>query len=175
MVFFMQTIGSGIMNLQTESNLMTKFDTSSYLKLQTLTKEQPLERNSPPSLSLDTGGFIAQFGKSIEELFGYTQQQLMWRHICCLFPKFSEVDLMQSGRLNPLLSYLCHCDHEFDAIDRHGKIVTCNLNFFLIEQNGMPSIRLIVRPVGNPKADMSKDLKLHHEEPAGGFPVLSKE
>lgn len=160
------------MNLQIESNLITKFDTSSYLKLHTLTKEQPLERYSPPSLSLDTDGFIAQCGTSIEDLFGYTQQELMWRHICCLFPKFSEVELMQSGRMNPLLSYLCHCDHEFDAINKQGKIITCNLNFFLMDINGMPSLRLIVRPVSNPKA---KELMLHHEEPAGGCPVLSKE
>lgn len=160
------------MNLQIENNLITKIDTSSYLKLQTLTEEQPLERYSPPSLSLDTDGFIAQCGTAIEELFGYTRQELMWRHICCLFPKFSEVDLMQTGRLNPQLSYLCHCDHEFNAINKRGRVVTCNLNFFLIEHNGMPSLRLIVRPVGNSKANESS---LHHEEPAGGFPVLSKE
>jgi hypothetical protein len=137
------------MDLQIKSNAINKIDTSRFAIHHALTDEPCAERHSPPSFSLDTFGFIRSCGSSIERIFGYSRHELEWQHISCLFSKFSEVSLMLDERLNPLLSYLCHCDHVFEAIDKHGDIISCKLNIFVIENNGMPSMRLIVRPVAN--------------------------
>ena len=137
------------MDLQIESNAISKINDSDFTLHHTLADELRTERHSPPSLSLNTFGFIQNSSKSIERLFGYSQHELAWQHISCLFPKFSEVPLLQDERLNPLLSYLCHCDHVFEAIDKHGDIINCRLNIFVIENNGLPNMRLIVRPVAN--------------------------
>ena len=140
------------MNLQIESNATKKNDISGYATRHALTKEHGIERYSPPSLSLDIHGTIQRCGKSVEAVFGYPPHELVWQHIACLFPKFSEVALVEGNGLNPLLSYLCHCDHAFEGINRQGDIIICNLNFFLIEHKGMQNMRLIVRPVANEKS-----------------------
>ncbi len=116
-----------------------------------MTDEQGMERNFPASLSLDTRGLIRTCAKPVEEMFGYRHQELIWQHISRLFPKFSEVAIIKGGRLNPLLNYLCHCDHPFDAMNKQGEVITCNLNLFLIENNGQNCLRLIVRPLAGAK------------------------
>ncbi len=109
--------------------------------------ENSIMRYSSPMLALDSDGFIQECGEFIEAIFGYRPHELVWQHISCLFPHFSDVALMQGDRLNPLLNYLCHCDHIFEAINRQGEVVICNLNFFLVENKGVASLRMIVRPV----------------------------
>ena len=140
------------MNLQIESSAINKIDISGYATRHALTEEHGIERYSPPSLSLDIDGTIQKCGKSVETLFGYRPHELAWQHISCLFPKFSEVALVEGNRLNPLLSYLCHCDHAFEGISKQSDIIICNLNFFLIEHKGLQNMRLIVRPVANEKS-----------------------
>lgn len=139
------------MNLQIESDAINKIDVSVYAKQQTLTDVQPTEY-SPPSLSLDADGLIQECDKSVETLFGYRQHELVWHHISCLFPKLAEVALMQGNRLNPLFNYICHCDHVFEALNRQCDIITCNLNFFLVENKGKLNLRLIVRPIANARS-----------------------
>ncbi|HLP97817.1 MAG TPA: PAS domain-containing protein [Sideroxyarcus sp.] len=118
----------------------------SYAKRRTR-NEECLEYSSPAAFSLDANGFILECDRSVETLFGYSQLELVWQHISCLFPKLAEVALIQSGRLNPMLNFICHCDHIFEAIDRQSGIVTCNLTFLLVENKGTQNLRLIVRPV----------------------------
>lgn len=137
------------MNLQIESDAINKIDVSAYARQQTLTGAQPTEQYSPPSLSLDADGLIQECDKSVETLFGYRQHELVSHHISCLFPKLTEVALMQGNRLNPLFNYICHCDHVFKAVNKQSDIITCNLNFFLVENKGKLNLRLIVRPVAN--------------------------
>lgn len=139
------------MNLQTESNATNRIH-NSRTNRKMLTDENPTVRYSSPMLALDAGGFIQECGESIETIFGYRKHELVWQHISCLFPNFVEVVLMQENRLNPLLSYLCHCDHVFEAIHKQGHVVICNLNFFLVENKGTPKLRMIVRPVANAKS-----------------------
>lgn len=134
------------MNLQIESSAPP------FVLPHMLSEEYPAERFSPPALSLDAQGFIQASGKSVEKLFGYRQHELVWQHISCLFPKFAEIALMEGDQLNPLLRYLCHCDHVFEAINKQSEIIICNLNFFLIEHRGTPNLKLIVRPVGGAKS-----------------------
>ena len=140
------------MNLQIESKTMNRTDVSSCFKRNTLTDTHPAERHSPPVLLLDADGVIRECDQSVESIFGYRQHELIWQHISCLFPKFMEIALMQGNRLNPLLNYICHCDHLFEAVSKQSGIVICNLNFFLVEHNGSPSLRLIVRPVAKANA-----------------------
>lgn len=135
------------MNMLTESFATKMVDAASHAVRNSMKTEQYAERFSPPVLLLDVNGFIQECGQSIERLFGYSQHDLLWQHISCLFPKLGEFDLIQQGRLNPMLNYICHCDHIFEAINKHGGITVCNLNFFMLEHTGMKNLRLIVRPV----------------------------
>jgi PAS domain S-box-containing protein len=135
------------MNMLIESNAIDKIDV--YAKQQTPPDEQLVERYSPPALLLDADGFIQACNKSVEELFGYRQHELVLHHISRLFPKLTEVSLMQGTRLNPLFNYICHCDHVFKALNKQSDIITCNLNFLLVENKGKLNLRLIVRPVAN--------------------------
>jgi PAS domain S-box-containing protein len=140
------------MNLQFENNQTDKTVAQAVLIHNALTDEHGTESYSPPSFSLDGAGYIKKCGQSIEKLFGYQPDELVWRHISYLFPKFAEVALVQGKRLNPFLSYLCHCDHEFEAINKQSDIVTCNLNLFLVENMGRQNLRLIVRTVTHAKS-----------------------
>jgi hypothetical protein len=140
------------MNLQIESGTMNKRDISSQATLHTLADEHETERYSPPALSLDANGYIQECDKTVEKLFGYLQHELLWQHISCLFPKFLEMNLLQGNRLNPMLSYICHCGYAFEAINKQSETVICNLNFFLMESEGTPNLRMIVRYIANAKS-----------------------
>jgi PAS domain S-box-containing protein len=137
------------MNLQIKGNEKIEIDSPSIAKQQKMTDEHLMERNPPPALSLDERGIIQACNKSVEKLFGYSQCELVWQHISYLFPQLLEVTLIQENQLNPLLKYICHCDHIFEAINKQSDIVICNLNFFRIEHEGVPTLKLIVRPVDN--------------------------
>lgn len=135
------------MNLQIEGNTVRKIDASIYAKPLALVEETPAASHVPTAFSLDEHGMIRECGKTVEKLFGYHQLEVVWQHISCLFPQLSEVALMQADRLNPMFQYICHCGHVFEAIGKRGEIIKCNLSFFLIENDGTPTLRLIVRPV----------------------------
>lgn len=137
------------MNLQIESSANDRIQNFSRANRQILSVDNPTMRYSSPMLALNTDGFIQECGESIQTIFGYRQHELIWQHISRLFPHFSDVALMRGDRLNPMLSYLCHCDHVFEAINKQGEVVICNLNFFLVENKGVPNLRMIVRPVAN--------------------------
>lgn len=136
-----------ILILPAKSSAIRKNDFSACTMSHQMTEAQGRERHTPASLSLDSRGYIQTCARPVEKLFGYRQHELLWQHISCLFPQFFEVALIQDERLNPLLNYLCHCDHDFEAIDKQGEPVVCNLNLFLVENDGQQSLRLIVRPL----------------------------
>jgi PAS domain S-box-containing protein len=104
---------------------------------------------TPIEFSLDENGFIQECSKSVEMVLGYHQQELVWQHISCLFPKLSEVALVQEHRMNQMLSDTCRCGHAFDALSKHGDLIKCNLSFLLTENEGISTLKLIVRPVAN--------------------------
>jgi PAS domain S-box-containing protein len=140
------------MNLQMESSNRSRLNILPRADQQTLIDKQMTKRQSPPTLTLDANGSIQECSNSIETIFGYHPHELVWQHISCLFPRFSEVALIQGNQLNPMLNYLCHCDHVFEATDKRGDVVICNLNFFIVENKGTPNLKLIVRPVANAKS-----------------------
>jgi hypothetical protein len=106
-----------------------------------------IEPQDPPSLALDERGIIQDCSKSFENLFGFQRRDLVWQHVSRLLPQLTGIDLVQAGRLNPLLNYLCHCGHRYDAQDRQGRIVSCILSFARVEFDGKRSLRLIINPL----------------------------
>lgn len=109
--------------------------------------EYGIEPQDPPSLALDERGMIQDCSKSFENLFGFQRRDLVWQHVSRLLPQLTGVDLVQAGRLNPLLNYLCHCGHRYDAQDRQGRIVSCILSLVRVEFDGKRSLRLIINPL----------------------------
>lgn len=110
-----------------------------------LDEERVVEMHDAPAFLMNVQGIIRSCNKSAERRFGYPQSELLWRHISCLFPQFADVELVMQDHLNPLLNYLCRCDHVFDVIDKNGETVGCNLTFFSVEREGMQLLRLVVR------------------------------
>jgi PAS domain-containing protein len=104
------------------------------------------ERMDPPALSLDERGMIQDCSKSFERLFGFKRCDLVWQHISRLLPQLTGVDLVEAGRINPFLNYLCHCGHHYLAQNQRGDTFPCNLNFVRVEFGGKSSLRLILNP-----------------------------
>ena len=133
------------MNLQLEGNAVRKIDAffspKPSMEIDVSTPCAPIE------FSLDENCLIQECSKSVETLFGYRQHELIWQHISCLFPKLSEVDLVQGHQINQMFSYICRCGHTFEALSARGALVKCNLRFFLIANEGISTLRLIVHPV----------------------------
>lgn len=136
------------MNLWMKGNATSEIDSSSYSKQRKLTDDHLTELNDTPALLLDDQGIIKECSQSFEKLFGYNRSELVWQHISCLFPQLSEIDLILEDRLNPLLNYICYCDHIFEALNSRSDIIICNLSFVRIEYDGRRFLRLIVRPYG---------------------------
>jgi PAS domain S-box-containing protein len=101
------------------------------------------------ALTLDERGVIRDCNKSGEKLFGYRRHDLVWQHISNLLPQLLGVDLIQDGRVNPLLDYLCHCGHLFQVQNRQGDAIPSELCFVHLEHNGNRTLRLIVHPSCN--------------------------
>jgi len=99
------------------------------------------------ALTLDERGVILDCSKAAERLFGYLRSELIWRHVSQLLPQLIEDALVQDGRLNPRLSFLCHSGHLFQTHDQHGRAFRSELH--LVELNNLSgrSLRLIVCPV----------------------------
>jgi PAS domain S-box-containing protein len=106
----------------------------------------------PPALSLDERGMIHDCTKSCEEFFGYQRPDLLKHHVSSLFPQLAGVALVQEGRFNPVLNFICRCGQLFQAQDRRGDTHPCNLFFVPIENNGKRTLRMIVNPSGSAKA-----------------------
>jgi PAS domain S-box-containing protein len=134
------------MNLWIKSNTTSEIEITSHSKQHKLTNAYLTELNNHPVLLLDDQGFIQEYSQSVDSQFGYRRSELLRQHISCVIPQLSEVELIMEGHLNPLLNYICHCDHVFEALNSQSDIIICNLKFVRIENNGRRLLRLIVRP-----------------------------
>jgi PAS domain S-box-containing protein len=103
----------------------------------------------PAALMLDERGLICDCSDSSEELFGYSRQELIWQHVSKLLPQLSDVELVQDGRLNPRISFLCHCGRLFRAQNRQGNVFSSELKFVSTDHAGKQILRLLVQPYGN--------------------------
>jgi len=140
------------MNLVKESNNVIETNAPSYAVGREWTDEHPAEWYEPPALSLDERGMIRDCSESGERLFGYGRHDLVWQHVSMLFPQLTGVALVQEGRFNPLLKFLCRCGKFFQSRNRQGDAFSCNLNFVRLEHDGMRTLRLIVSPSDNAKS-----------------------
>ena len=99
------------------------------------------------ALTLDERGVILDCSKAAERLFGYLRSELMWRHVSQLLPQLIEDVLVQDGRLNPKLSFLCHSGHLFQTHGRQGRAFRSELHFVELNNLSGRILRLIVCPV----------------------------
>lgn len=140
------------MNLVKKSNTVFEANAPSYAVRQELTDEYPAEWYESPVLTMDERGMIRDCNKSVERLFGYRYHELVWQHVSMLFPQLAGVALVQEGRFNPLLNFLCHCGHLFQSQNRQGDTLTSELSFVQLDHDGSRTLRLIVRYSGNAEA-----------------------
>ena len=137
------------MGLHMESDVAIETDAGSYAAGNELVAERPVGLHEPPALALDESGVIQKSSESCEKLFGYRSLDLVKQHISWLFPQLAGLKLVLDGRFNPMLDFLCHCGHLFQAQNRQGDTFQSELSFVRIENDGRHSLRLIVRPLKN--------------------------
>lgn len=137
------------MDLHNDRDAATETNVSSYVASNTSASVRSIELHEPPALALDENGVIQRCSESCEELFGYRSLELVKQHVSRLFPQLSEVKLVLDGQFNPMLDFLCHCGHLFQAQNRQGNTFKSELSFVRIEHGGRRSLRLIVRPLKN--------------------------
>ncbi len=77
--------------------------------------------NDLATLSLDDLGVIRDCSRACEAVFGYMREALVGRHISMLLPQLADTDLVQEGRINSRLAFLCHCAFVFQARHRDGQ------------------------------------------------------
>lgn len=136
------------MDLQIESSSINQSKQSARIPSQRWLEDRTTEWMEPPALSLDERGMIQDCSKSFERLFGFKRCDLVWQHVSRLLPQLTGVNLVEAGRLNPILNYLCHCGHRYLAQNQRGETFSCNLSFVRIEFGGKRSLRLILNPSG---------------------------
>ena len=134
------------MNLQMKGNAVIETNSSFYAERQEWSGEHPNAWHEPPALSLDERGMIQNCSKSCEGLFGYRRHELVWHPISSLFPQLTGVALVQEGRFNPALNFLCRCGKLFQGQNVQGDTFTSTLSFVRLEYDGRPTLRLIVSP-----------------------------
>lgn len=140
------------MNLQRKGDAAIEPNTSSYASWSEWTDEHLTKCHEPPALSLDERGMIHDCSKSCERFFGYQRPDLVKHHVSSLFPQLMGVALVQEGRFNPLLNFICRCGQLFQAQNRQGDTFPCNLIFVPLENNGRRTLRMIVSPSNNAKS-----------------------
>ena len=97
------------------------------------TDEQSVEWHEPPAVSVDERGIIQDCSESCESIFGYSRDDLVFQHISMLLPQFSGTAFDQEGRLTPLIFYLCHCGHSFQAQNRQGNVFHSELRIVRLQ------------------------------------------
>lgn len=105
-----------------------------------------VDQPDPPFFMLDEKGFIQKCNSACAELFGCQGPDLARHHISCFFPQLSGQSLVTDGQLNPMLDFLCHCGHRFQALNAHGGTFNSTLNLIRIRGGGASALRLIVQP-----------------------------
>lgn len=140
------------MNLVKKSKAAIETNAPSYAVRQERIDEYHTEWDEPPALTIDERGMIRDCSKSGEKLFGYRRDDLVWQHVSRLFPKLSGVALVQEGRFNPLLNFLCRCGQLYQSQNQRGDAFSCYLSFVPLEHDGMRTMRLVVSPYNNPES-----------------------
>lgn len=79
------------------------------------------------TLTLNDLGVIRDGSCACEPVFGYSPDELIGRHISILLPQLPDADMVQEGRINSRLAFLCHCAFAFQARRRDGRFFASEL------------------------------------------------
>ncbi len=101
------------------------------------------------TFTLDDLGIIRDCSSACEQIFGYMQEALVGRHISMLLPQLANTELVQEGRINPHLGFLCHCACVFQARCRDGRSFTSEL---FINRLDTHNVVVLVRNLGISKS-----------------------
>lgn len=71
-------------------------------------------------LSLDDQGVIHDCSAACHKVFGFLAVELVGCHVSTLLPQLPAAELVQDGRIDARLAYLCHCGFLFQARHRNG-------------------------------------------------------
>ncbi len=102
------------------------------------------EKSEVAALTLDEEGNILDCNFAAETLFGYESSELLSRHISLLFPQFGDSSLLDGGKLNPKISFMCHCGHLFRVRDSMSRPLVGELHIVELGNSGMRTFRVIV-------------------------------
>jgi len=109
------------------------------------------------TLTLDDLGVIRDCSRACEPVFGYQPDELIGRHISVLLPQLPDADLVQDGRINSRLAFLCHCAFAFQARCRDGRFFASEL---FINRLDTHNVVVLVRNL-----DMSRSTGLNALKP----------
>lgn len=94
------------------------------------------------ALTLDDMGVIRDCSQACEQVFGYLLDELAGCHVSMILPQLPVTDLVQDGRINARLAYLCHCAVAFQARRRDGRHFASEL---FINRLGSHNVVVLVR------------------------------
>ena len=83
--------------------------------------------NELAALTLDDFGVIRDCSYECEQVFGYLMDELAGRHVSIILPQLPNTGLVQDGRINSRLAYLCHCAVAFQARRHDGSCFASEL------------------------------------------------
>lgn len=89
------------------------------------------------ALTLDDLGVIHDCSHACELAFGYLMDELAGRHASIVLPQLSDTELVQDGRINSRLAYLCHCAAAFQARRRDGRDFASELFINRLERHNV--------------------------------------
>lgn len=101
------------------------------------------------TLTLDDLGVIRDCSRACEPVFGYRPDELIGRHITVLLPQLPNADLVQEGRINSRLAFLCHCAFAFQAQCRDGRFFVSEV---FINRLDTHNVVVLVRNLDMPRS-----------------------
>ena len=105
------------------------------------------------ALTLDQNGIICDCNSATEALFRYRRNEIVQRHVSMLLPQLAQLDLMEDGRINQHLHFLCHIGRAFLAVAQDGERFTGELFLNIADNMRGGFVSVIVRPAEEPGKD----------------------
>lgn len=101
-------------------------------------------------LAINDLGLIRDCSEACEQVFGYLPSELVGCHVSTLLPQLAETELVQDGRIDARVAYLCHCGFVFQAQHRDGLHFAIELFINRLDHHNVAVlVRSLEAPVGN--------------------------
>lgn len=118
----------------------------------------------PPALWMTNSGVILECTPALAKLLGYTGPDLVSQHVSLVLPQLSAAYAFRDGGLNPMVGFLCHLGHPFQARTRNGSAFGAKLYFVENGQRGQRAIRLLLLPQDKPEQPARPSAALRHAD-----------